>query len=134
MQGFFSVVLYRLLQFTRKIHNIWLLDLLLCCPSTQFQFEGPVCQKVTIILQAISLKLIQTRKHNIATPNSECRDSSALCYIDCCNLPGTSTTYGCLICCCAALQHNFISFGRSSLPGYCRKVTIILQAISLKLI
>ena len=33
------------------------------------------CQKVTIILQAISLKLIQTRKHNIATPNSECRGS-----------------------------------------------------------
>ena len=30
------------------------------------------CQKVTIILQAISLKLIQTRKHNIAIPNSEC--------------------------------------------------------------
>ena len=32
---------------------------------------------MTIILQAISLKLnIQTRKHNIATPNSECRGSS----------------------------------------------------------
>ena len=49
-----------------------------------------------------------TRKHNIATPNSDCRDSSALCYIDCCNLPGKSTTYGCVICCCATLQHNFI--------------------------
>ena len=34
------------------------------------------CQKVTIILQAISLKLIQTRKHTIAIPNSECRGSS----------------------------------------------------------
>ena len=66
-------------------------------------------QKVTIILQAISLKLIQRRKHNIATPNSECRDSSALCYIDCCNLPRLCTTYGCVICCCAALQHSFIS-------------------------
>ena len=66
------------------------------------------CQKVTIIIQAISLKLIQTHKHNIATPNSECRDSLALCYIDCCNLPGKSTTYGWVICCCAALQHNFI--------------------------
>ena len=66
------------------------------------------CQKMTIILQAISLKLIQTRKHNIATPNSKCRGSSALCYIDCCNLPGKSTTYGCVICCCAVLQHNFI--------------------------
>ena len=32
MQGFFSVMLYRLLQFTRKLHNIWLLVLLLCYP------------------------------------------------------------------------------------------------------
>ena len=67
------------------------------------------CQKVTIIPQAISLKLIQTRKHNIATPNSECRGSSALCYIDCCNLPRKCTTYGCLIFCCSALQHSFNS-------------------------
>ena len=95
------------------MHNIWLFDLLLCCPSTQCHFEGPFCQ-VTIILQPISLKLIQRRKHNIATPNSECRDSSALCYIDCCNLPGIRTTSGCVICCCAVLQHSFISKVQSS--------------------
>ena len=45
----------------------------------------------------------------ITTPNSECRGSLALCYIDCCNLPGKCTTYSCLICCCAALQYSFIS-------------------------
>ena len=82
-------------------------------PFNTVSFRGSslpgYCQKVTIILQAISLKLIQRRKHNIATPNSECKDSSALCYIDCCNLSGICTTYGCVICCCAALQHSFIS-------------------------
>ena len=82
-------------------------------PFNTVSFRGSslpgYCQKVTIILQAISLKLIQRRKHNIAIPNTECRGSSALCYIDCCNLPGKCTTYGCFICGCVALQHSFIS-------------------------
>ena len=82
-------------------------------PCNTVSFRGSslpgYCQKVTIILQAIFLKLIQRRKHNIAIPNSECRDSSALRYIDCCNLSGICTTYGCVICCWAALQHSFIS-------------------------
>ena len=57
------------------------------------------CQRVTIILQAISLKLIQTRKHHIATPHSE---------IDCCNFTREMHNMWLRDCCCAALKHNFI--------------------------
>ena len=82
-------------------------------PCNTVSFRGSslpgYCQKVTIILQAIFLKHIQRRKHNITTPNSECRDSLALRYIDCCNLSGICTTYDCVICCWAPLQHSFIS-------------------------
>ena len=64
------------------------------------------CQKMTIILQAISLKLIQTRKHNIATPNSECRGLQR--YVILTVAIYQENPQHCVICCCAALQHNFI--------------------------
>ena len=117
------------------MHNIWLFDLLLCCPSTQFHFEGPVCQAIARSDNNSTINFFKTysrtqTQHSYSKFRMQGFFSVMLYRL--LQFTRNITTYGCVI--CVVLPFNTVSFRRSSLPGYRQKVTIILQAISSKLI